>query len=51
MAYNVFKRPMFKRGGSTTGTGIMSHVEPRTIGGGAIRGNNMSNNRTGLHLF
>jgi len=29
MAYNVFKRPMFKRGGSTTGTGIMSHVEPR----------------------
>ena len=36
MAYNVFKRPMFKRGGSTTGTGIMSHVEPRrnyNIGG------------------
>jgi len=29
MAYNVFKRPMFKRGGSTQGTGIMSHVEPR----------------------
>ena len=29
MAYNVFKRPMFKRGGPTTGTGIMSHVEPR----------------------
>ena len=29
MAYNVFKGPMFKRGGSTTGTGIMSHVEPR----------------------
>jgi hypothetical protein len=27
--YNVFKRPMFKRGGSTQGTGIMSHVEPR----------------------
>jgi len=27
--YNVFKRPMFKRGGSATGTGIMSHVEPR----------------------
>ena len=48
MAYNVFKRPMFKRGGSTTGTGIMSHVEPRTIGGGAISGNNMSNNRTGF---
>ncbi|MEL0176719.1 MAG: hypothetical protein VW810_00280 [Pelagibacteraceae bacterium] len=29
MAYNVFKRPMFKRGGPTQGTGIMSHVEPR----------------------
>jgi len=29
--YNVFKRPMFKRGGSTTGTGIMSHVEPRVM--------------------
>ena len=27
--YNVFKRPMFKRGGPTKGTGIMSHVEPR----------------------
>ncbi len=27
--YNVFKRPMFKRGGSTQGTGIMSYVEPR----------------------
>jgi len=27
--YNVFKRPMFKRGGPTQGTGIMSHVEPR----------------------
>ena len=50
MAYNVFKRPMFKRGGSTTGTGIMSHVEPRTIGGGAISGNNMPNNRTGFQL-
>ena len=48
MAYNVFKRPMFKRGGSTTGTGIMSHVEPKTIGGGTISGNNMSNNRTGF---
>jgi len=48
MAYNVFKRPMFKRGGSTTGTGIMSHVESKTIGGGAISGNNMSNNRTGF---
>jgi len=33
MAYNVFKRPMFKRGGSTTGTGIMSHVEPRVNAG------------------
>jgi hypothetical protein len=32
MAYNVFKRPMFKRGGSTTGTGIMSHVEPKEVG-------------------
>ena len=34
--YNVFKRPMFKRGGSPTGTGIMSHVERRpnySIGG------------------
>jgi hypothetical protein len=30
MAYNVFKRPMFKRGGTPAqGTGIMSHVEPR----------------------
>ena len=29
MAYNIFKRPMFKRGGPTQGTGIMSHVEPR----------------------
>jgi hypothetical protein len=48
MAYNVFKRPMFKRGGSTTGTGIMSHVEPKTIGGGTISGNNMFNNRTGF---
>jgi len=34
MAYNVFKRPMFKRGGSTTGTGIMSHVEPRIMAQG-----------------
>jgi hypothetical protein len=48
MAYNVFKRPMFKRGGSTTGTGIMSHVESKKIGGGTISGNNMSNNRTGF---
>lgn len=31
MAYNVFKRPMFKRGGSTKGTGIMSHVEPKRV--------------------
>jgi hypothetical protein len=30
MAYNVFKRPMFKRGGTPAqGSGIMSHVEPR----------------------
>jgi hypothetical protein len=30
MAHNVFKRPMFKRGGTPAqGTGIMSHVEPR----------------------
>ena len=48
MAYNVFKRPMFKRGGSTTGTGIMSHVESKKIGGGTISGNNMPNNRTGF---
>jgi hypothetical protein len=48
MAYNVFKRPMFKRGGSTTGTGIMSHVESKKIGGGTISGNNMFNNRTGF---
>ena len=48
MAYNVFKRPMFKRGGSTTGTGIMSHVESKKIGGGTISGNSMSNNRTGF---
>ena len=27
--YNVFKRPMFRKGGSTQGQGIMSHVEPR----------------------
>jgi len=27
--YNIFKRPMFKLGGMTQGTGIMSHVEPR----------------------
>jgi hypothetical protein len=30
MAYNVFKRPMFRKGGTPAqGTGIMSHVEPR----------------------
>lgn len=30
MAYNVFKRPMFKRGGTPAqGAGIMSHVEPK----------------------
>jgi hypothetical protein len=27
--YNTFKRPMFKRGGTAQGSGIMSHVEPR----------------------
>lgn len=27
--YNIFKRPMFKMGGMTQGTGIMSTVEPR----------------------
>ena len=48
--YNVFKRPMFKRGGSTQGTGIMSHVERRpnySIGGGVIQGNPMGS-RTGF---
>jgi len=36
--YNIFKRPMFKLGGMTQGTGIMSHVEPRPqyFGGGRI---------------
>ena len=36
--YNVLKRPMFKKGGMTQGTGIMSHVEPRPqyFGGGRI---------------
>ena len=36
--YNIFKRPMFKMGGMTQGTGIMSHVEPRSqyFGGGRI---------------
>jgi hypothetical protein len=27
--YNIFKRPMFKRGGTAQGSGIMSTVEPR----------------------
>jgi hypothetical protein len=27
--YNVFKRPMFKRGGTAQGSGIMSTVEPK----------------------
>jgi hypothetical protein len=27
--YNVFKRPMFKRGSAAQGSGIMSYVEPR----------------------
>jgi len=40
MAYNVFKRPMFKRGGSTTGTGIMSHVEPRVNAANGFMGMN-----------
>lgn len=36
--YNIFKRPMFKMGGMTQGTGIMSHVEsrPKYFGGGRI---------------
>jgi|GEM_PF-1369236 len=36
--YNIFKRPMFKLGGMTQGTGIMSHVEsrPQYFGGGRI---------------
>lgn len=36
--YNIFKRPMFKLGGMTQGTGIMSHVEsrPKYFGGGRI---------------
>ena len=36
--YNIFKRPMFKMGGMTQGTGIMSHVEsrPQYFGGGRI---------------
>lgn len=36
--YNIFKRPMFKMGGMTQGTGIMSHVEsrPQYFSGGRI---------------
>jgi hypothetical protein len=36
--YNIFKRPMFKLGGMTQGTGIMSHVEsrPQYFNGGRI---------------
>ena len=36
--YNIFKRPMFKLGGMTQGTGIMSHVEsrPQYFSGGRI---------------
>jgi hypothetical protein len=36
--YNIFKRPMFKLGGMTQGTGIMSHVEsrPQYSNGGRI---------------
>ena len=36
--YNIFKRPMFKMGGMTQGTGIMSHVEsrPKYFNGGRI---------------
>ena len=40
MAYNVFKRPMFKRGGPTKGTGIMSHVEPRVNAANGFMGMN-----------
>lgn len=40
MAYNIFKRPMFKRGGATTGTGIMSHVEPRVKAANGFMGMN-----------
>ena len=50
--YNrILRRPMFKRGGPSyqaQGTGITSGLDqPRTIGGGAIRGNPMGN-RTGF---
>ena len=36
--YNVFKRPMFRKGGSTQGQGIMSHVEPRVQAQGGYFG-------------
>lgn len=45
--FNVFKRPMFKRGGPSKGTGIMSHVESKNIGGGVIKGEPMGS-RTGF---
>ena len=41
--FNVFKRPMFRRGGSPTGTGIMSHVEPRKNFNTGARGTGASN--------
>jgi len=41
--FNVFKRPMFRRGGSPTGTGIMSHVEPRKNFNAGARGTGASN--------
>jgi len=37
--YNVFKRPMFRKGGSSKGTGIMSHVEPRVHANQGFFGN------------
>ena len=43
MTYNVFKRPMFKRGGTPAqGTGIMSHVEPRVQAAGGYFPNTAS---------
>jgi len=56
MKYNVFARPMFKRGGISRGTGITSGLDTprigyagggRTIGGGMIHGINYGN-RTGF---
>tara|TARA_R110000851_G_scaffold61233_1_gene140701 strand:- start:4217 stop:5854 length:1638 start_codon:yes stop_codon:yes gene_type:complete len=41
--FNVFKRPMFRRGGSTQGTGIMSHVERRKNFNAGARGTGASN--------